>query len=330
VRPKYSKLSAKIGWAIIPLFILLSPTLTGTDGIFLYLPFTISTLFLGIPHGAVDHLVPRYISNKYETKDSLYWVLMLYFILGTAYTVLWFVFPSISLALFILLTILHWGQGDTYIVSKVFSARYLKNNSISVLLSVLIRGYIPMVLTYIFYTDRYIEIVEQIVTIFSERIGILYIIKLDSLPYFASVFFLLMLSVYLLTAIRNGSNSKTVLFDLSEILVLTVFFYSLPPVLSIGIYFCFWHSCRHIGRLLDSDDSLKEYDIITGCKRFMIVSAPMTFGGVVLIGLIWILLGHPISVDDQLLSIYLVGIATMTLPHSIVVVWMDIRQSIYK
>lgn len=319
----------KIGWIIIPVCILSSPILSGADGLFLYLPFALSVIFLGIPHGAVDHLVPRYISEKYNTKKSIYLIILLYLITGTAYAATWFVLPSMSLALFIFLTILHWGQGDTYVVSKVFSASYLQNRNASILLSVLIRGSLPMILPYIFYKDRYLEVMHEIVSIFSEASGVFSPMESDISVYISTTIFVVMFLLYLFLALNSRSDLRTILLDISEILILVVFFYSLPPVVSIGIYFCFWHSCRHIGRLLDSDDVLQEYDLLIGSRRFIKISTPMTIGGILLIGIVWVLAGQPISINDQLLGVYLVGIAVMTLPHFVVVVWMDIKQPIY-
>lgn len=330
MRPKYSKLLTKIGWLVIPIFILVSPILSSVDGLLIYLPFALSVIFLGIPHGAVDHLVPRYISDDYTTKQSVYLVVLLYGITGIAYAASWFVLPSVSLALFIFLTVLHWGQGDTYVMSKVFSASYLENRNISILLSVLIRGSLPMILPYIFYKDRYLEIIREIVSIFSEGLGVFSLLQSDVSVYVATALLLAMFLVYLFVALNSRSDLRTILLDTSEILILVVFFYSLPPVISIGIYFCFWHSCRHIGRLLDSDDVLQEYDVLRGLERFIKISTPMTIGGIFLIGIIWVLVGQPTEINDQLLGVYLVGIAVMTLPHFIIVTWMDLKQSIYQ
>lgn len=329
MRLRYSKLLTKLGWVVIPVFLLVSLLGSNFESNYIYIPFIFSAVFLGMPHGAVDHLVPRYISD-YTTVGSLYRIVSLYLIAGFIYTIMWFISPSLSLALFILLTILHWGQGDTYIISKVFSADYLTDSKSCLSLGLIIRGSIPMLLPYVFYRDRYIEIIGEIVGIFSSGVGVFRYMDSQTAVYIVSGLFALTTITYILLCIDKSNDSLDAIYlDISELILLILLFYALPPILSIGLYFCFWHSCRHIGRLLDTDDVLHDYNMLRATKRFIIISTPMTLGGLVLIGAIWSILGQPMQVGDRLLGIYLVGIAIMTLPHFLVVTWMDMKQSVY-
>ena len=38
--------------------------------------------------------------------------------------------------------------------------------------------------------------------------------------------------------------------DILEVALLIVVFATVEPLLAIGLYFCFWHSTRHIARLI--------------------------------------------------------------------------------
>lgn len=330
MRIDYSRVFTKLGWIIIPILIVSYPVLSNLSDVYLYIPFIISAILLGMPHGAVDHLVPRYLSS-YSTIKSIYIVSLLYLIAGGLYTIMWFIYPSIALGIFIILTILHWGQGDTYIVSMVFSADYIKNNKISSGLSIIIRGSLPMLVPFIFHQERYLEIVGEIISLFDNGLGVFTYMESSSSPYIVSGILIVILMIYILASSHSGKEPfYTILKDSSEIGVLVIFFALYPPVLSIGIYFCLWHAARHIGRLLDTDDVIENYDILYGIYRFIIISTPMTVGGILVVGLVWFVTGQPTEINDQLLGVYLVGISVMTLPHFIVVIWMDIKQSVYQ
>lgn len=72
--------------------------------------FGIAMVVSGIPHGAVDHVVFA------QKKDHIPWFpfLKMYLGLMAAYLVLWWLFPQISLVIFLLLTCYHFGQSEWY------------------------------------------------------------------------------------------------------------------------------------------------------------------------------------------------------------------------
>lgn len=314
------------GWVSLSIlsisFILIQPV----DGFILYLPFILSVLFLGMPHGAVDHLIPRYLSDT-STRESIALIVALYAFLGGLYTILWFIYPFACLILFILLTILHWGQGDNYVYSVLCDQEYIRNKA-GLLSGVLLKGSIPMLLPYLFHRERYADIVSSIVSLFDSKTMVDQILLSSSSATVVSIFMILIATVYFVNALNYGV-SKLVVVDAFEVLFLTVFFYVAPPVYAIGVYFCFWHSIRHIARLLDADDKIDSDSLYQLSKRFVYVSTPMTIGGIALFATVAVVTDASLASYDQFLSSYLIAISVMTLPHFVVVSWMDKKQSVY-
>lgn len=318
-----------IGWVSLLIlatsFLLIQPT----GNLVAYLPFIVSVFVLGMPHGAVDHLVPRYLTDT-NTKYSVLVIVILYAVLGIAYTLLWFVQPFASLLLFILLTILHWGQGDNYVYSVGYNSEYA-SNKIGLVSGVLLKGSLPMLLPYIFHEKEYIDVVNSIVSLFDPTSSAYEILQMDSTMVAVTAFFTIITAIYFLNALRYGVT-KSFKLDSFEVAFLVVFFYAMPPVYAIGTYFCFWHATRHIGRLMNADDKKTESGQNVGklIKRFIYVSTPMTVGGIILFIVIAVITDASLMNYQEFLSSYLIAISVMTLPHFVVVSWMDKKQRVYE
>jgi Brp/Blh family beta-carotene 15,15'-monooxygenase len=78
-----------------------------------YALFSILLTVVGIPHGAVDHLVEAKSQLGARRPFSLHRFLGLYVLQMTVYAALWLVFPAVSLLLFLLLSAWHFGESDT-------------------------------------------------------------------------------------------------------------------------------------------------------------------------------------------------------------------------
>ena len=291
-------------------------------------PFAISVVLFGLPHGAIDHLIP---DKMEEFQISKLQVISIYLVLIILYSILWYLSPVIGFVSFIVLTLIHWGQGDLYATRSILGAEYLDNN-VSKLLAVLLKGSLPMLLPLAFGQEAYRIVTNGMVSIFNESsqsLGlfftdwfadlILYYMCVLALAYYG-------LALYLSVA-SNIGNLKTVSCDIIEFAILFLLFALVDPILAVGLYFCFWHSLRHIVRLIElqSSDS-SEF----GFKSFFVESAPMT--GVTITGTIFI--GFTFSMNKLfdpivLLSVYLLVIAIVTLPHFVVVSIMDYNQGVW-
>lgn len=77
-----------------------------------YLFFGIFVILIGIPHGAIDHLVEEKYLEKQRKSFSLGRFLLKYALQIFAYAVLWFLAPVLSLLLFLLISAWHFGESD--------------------------------------------------------------------------------------------------------------------------------------------------------------------------------------------------------------------------
>lgn len=75
--------------------------------------FALLVAAAGIPHGAVDHLVEERTFHARQRAFSMPRFLGSYLLQMLLYAGLWYLFPSISLLLFLLLSAWHFGESDT-------------------------------------------------------------------------------------------------------------------------------------------------------------------------------------------------------------------------
>ena len=331
------KIEKWILWAGIislAIFIPFSGFIQDLPYIYQLMPFFISMLFLGLPHGAMDHLVPSRLSNL-NVRKSVTDVSALYALAGGLYTLWWFIDALTAFIFFIIMTWLHWGQGDLYAVKKLGKTDYLKTKTDKALL-ILVRGGIPMLVPLLAYPGLYERFATSVLSLFSENINYSLIFSEASRKYV----FLLIGSLTVLNAVisflraYDYDSLSQWRYNQFEIIFLWIFFFSLPPVFAIGLYFCLWHSLRHITRLslIDSEGMLK--DLENGDYRQYIENlvrdtAPLTLISLVIIGIISIFMPGSIGNSESLIAVYLVGISVLTLPHFIIVSWMDHREGIW-
>ena len=73
-----------------------------------YFFFALGLLSVGLPHGAIDHLL---LTGLYYEKINYQFILR-YIALFFAYFILWILLPNLSMLIFIVYSIWHFGQCD--------------------------------------------------------------------------------------------------------------------------------------------------------------------------------------------------------------------------
>ena len=297
------------------------------------LPFAASIVLFGLPHGAVDHLTPPWARAEPATWRWFGIVAGLYLVVGLAYTVGWFLAPVAAFVFFILLTWFHWGQGELFPLLRVAEATHL-DSRLSRVLTLVVRGSLPMVVPLIAFPTEYRWVAEQLIGLFATpEWGAMEVVFTPSgraaIAAGLGVLFVVSLAV---SYPRSGSRRSWAV-DAGEVGVLSLFFLTVPPLLAVGIYFCFWHAIRHIVRLMLLDETasarLAEGSTLGALGRFGWVAAPLTIVSLgVFVGLA---VTAPAFTGDYsgLFALYLVGIAVMTAPHVVIVSWLDREESIW-
>jgi Brp/Blh family beta-carotene 15,15'-monooxygenase len=338
VRATLSATVVRPSWVALGAAVLLAPVLTDVPRAVVYAPFVLSAVLFGLPHGAVDHLVPaRTVGGG--RRRSVMLVTLLYLVVGGVYLAWWFLDPVSAAVFFVLLTWFHWGQGDVYALLAFVDADHLPTRAERGL-ALVVRGGLPMVAPLAFHPAAYRRVVRAFVALFDGPVG-----ALD--PFFTpearlvaggGLLVLTLLAVVLGGwRVRTGASRRPWLVDGGELALLWLFFAALPPVLAVGLYFTLWHALRHIARLLLVDPpavaALVAGDTGRALRRFARDAAPLTVVSLGLLGgLALVVPTSPAALADSpdgLLALYLVGIAVLTLPHVVVVTWMDRVQGVW-
>jgi len=298
-----------------------------------YLPLVASALLVGLPHGAVDHLTPARARREVPTRRSLLAVGLCYLLLGGAYAVAWALAPAAAFLSFLLLTWLHWGQGDVYPLVALFPETHLDDRPGRALTAV-VRGGIPMVVPLLGFPERYHEVAVRVVGLVDPGAAA----SLAWLPR-GDVRLALGAGLALATATALGRGlmrrgpTRSLRVDAAETVLLWAFFLTVPPVLAIGLYFPFWHGLRHVGRLMRVDgrsaSALAAGDPWTPLGAFARDAAPLTAASLVCLAAVAAAVPAGVGTLADVAAAYLVLLAVLTLPHAVVVSWLDRRQGIW-
>lgn len=299
-----------------------------------YLPLAASVAVLGLPHGAVDHLALERSHGEPPTYRGMALVGGLYALVGGAYLALWYVAPVASFVLFVAVTWAHWGQGDVYALVAVEGVDHLRTRGQRALAAV-VRGGLPMLVPLLSYPGEYREVAALLVGRFGVSAA-------DLAPLFATgtrlglgAGFAALTLLALALGIRRdgGSDDPGWQVDALETGLLWAYFLVVPPVLAIGVYFCLWHSVRHVARLALVDPraarALDRGDWHLALARFARDAAPLTAVSVAFLGAFYLLV--PVRPTDlpETVGLYLVLIAVLTLPHVVVVSMMDRAEGVW-
>lgn len=301
-----------------------------------YAPFAVSLVLFGLPHGALDHLVPDRLAGRGATVRSIGAVVLLYAALGGFYLILWFVAPAAAFALFIGLTWFHWGQGDLHALLFLDNAGHLQTPFVRAA-TVFVRGGLPMLVPLLAHPDVYREVLGSGTALFDTRAGATLDWAFDQTfrvavgSAFVLVALILMAKEFM--AVTPGSRRPWA-NDTFETVLLAAYFVVMPPILAIGLYFCLWHAPRHIARLSLLNDlsrnALERGQVLPAARTFAWEAAPITLAALaMLIALYFIVPTAGVGIES-LLGLYLVLISLLTLPHVVVVSYMDHRQGVWR
>jgi len=291
-----------------------------------------SALVFGVPHGALDHLVPGRLRRGGTDRRSIAAVVGLYAVLGTGYALIWFVAPVAAFASFVLLTVIHWGQGDLHALLALADVDHLPTRRHRALTAA-VRGGLPMLVPLVAFPERYRAVATDVVGLFaSEPTGLAPVFAPGTRLAVGLGVAAVAVATLSLGFFRACSRRGWAI-DAAETGLLAGYFAVVPPVLAIGLYFTVWHSLRHVARLLADDAeaaaALRDGRIRPAVASFARDAAPATIGALALFApLLWLVPRSPGDLAAYA-GLYLVLIATLTLPHVAVVSWMDREQDVW-
>jgi Brp/Blh family beta-carotene 15,15'-monooxygenase len=266
----------------------------------------VAGLLLGLPHGAVDHLVPGFRLGRSTAGTAL--VAVAYALLALVVLVAFRTWPGPALALFVVLSVAHFGTGET----AFHDLHQGRSPSVDVLGAVAF-GAAVVVLPLLHHRDAVAPVIALVVP---GSTGLL-----PALPSRAGE--LAVLTVVAVAAGvrvargRRGPAAELVLLGVAGLVV--------PPTAFFGIYFGAWHSGRHTARLL-IEDPANAVDLAAGrlgrpLLRFARTAALPTAAALGTVLALWATAGGWQAFVAADLSV----LAALTVPHMLVVAWLDVQ-----
>ena len=192
-------------------------------------------LFIGIPHGANDHLLFFNLINKgideKKRKSTLFFGLYIGLIL--LYIGCWYLFPAFSLGLFILISIYHFGQSNLYV--SPIESKFVK------LISIFLSG------SFVLFTPIFAHI--------ETALPVIQTLAKD--PYFLTISKelgnkvaisagILMIIHWVILMLTKNINFKNGLQEIINTFLLFGLFYYSPLWIGFAIYFTLWHAIPSI------------------------------------------------------------------------------------
>ena len=252
-------------------------------------------LSIGISHGAMDNYKAKKLLAIYKVNNKS--IFFMFYILISAFVILlWSLFSSIALLLFLIVASYHFGREDTAFLNK--------GNSNLDQLFYLIKGSLIVFSPLFFHFDETLKIFETL--FLSEKI----LIYLKDEHWIINVCLSLSILGYFYFVYKNKFEDFEILFlDMLSVLILNYIF---NPLVAFTIYFCFLHSIRHI---ISISWELNSINLLAGIKTFIKKSFPLTVITAILYLLAIFLLSNSYGLNDVIIKVIFIGLASLTFPH---------------
>ena len=266
-------------------------------------------LAIGIPHGAIDHLItiPRESTKKFIVFVVIYTLVAIVAALAIAH------WNLVGFQLVVLMSALHFGFGDSAFANEGQTAAHRDGYPKLALASYAIpAGFLPVVLP---LTDkRTLDVLQELNPTLINWAGTFTQLLRNSTISF-SVF-----SILLLVAVKNYS------LGIDLVLLLALSFFA-PPLVAFAVYFGFWHAIRHTARLVPKLPSAMQK--VSSGKPVASFFAAVTPGlyailGIFVVAIFFVARGNT-DISRDFLWVILVIIWALTVPHMATTAKFDVR-----
>jgi beta-carotene 15,15'-dioxygenase len=294
-----------------------------------FVPLLVGMVFLGLPHGALDHLVPARMGVAWGRRPSTLALFLAGYVgLAGAFLWLWTAAPALAFGGFLVATVWHWGQGDVDFLERFLGRR--RGGRIDHAAAVVLRGALPVAVPVLVQT----EVAEGLFATAAVATGAVAVgglgLGAPAVGWGLGGALLALAGVYLAGLGRAWRGWPGRALDVGELLLLVALFAWVPAYLAIGTYFIAWHSLRHLARLL----LLRDVDaraLATGDLRGPVVRlsrdlAPITLLALAFLAALTAWSGPRVGGVEGFVALYLVWISALTMPHLVLVAWMDVGQ----
>ncbi len=246
--------------------------------------------FIGLPHGSFDGAVASLVGFK--TKMQFINFLIYYVALSLFVILFWLYFPIISLLVFLFMTIIHFGLCDwSNLETSKYKFSVASTYGMTIIFGIIFFNETQSFIIFEYLTNNKIYFFQSIIFV----------------PYIVT-FFLLLYLIYI------SFFEKILRICVIEITFLLFIFYIFDPILSFSIYFCFFHTYKHLKHLI------KNVYLHLSNKKFVIYTTLIftliswIFGIIIVLYLV-----QNFTLYESILKVIFIGLAALTLPHMILV-----------
>ena len=245
-------------------------------------------VLIGLPHGAFDGAIANHLGTGRSFASATKFIASYCAVAGLVIAI-WIIFPAVTLALFLIISMIHFGRGDAAAKSgPVF------------MMQVLLHGGSPIFGIIYFQQSSVIPLFDALTNGASDLAILVSNIMIPLMG--------LMAGLYGLMAFRDASLRAR----FAEFILFAVVVAILPPLVCFALYFCIIHTGRHMRRIwhvLASTSSSK--GLYRQAAGFTLAS--WLVGGA---AFLWLETG---DLDAALLQVVFIGLAALTVPHMILV-----------
>jgi len=256
-------------------------------------------LLIGLPHGATDFLLFRRLYGPELSRKQVVKFFLFYVAAVLGYLLVWLWMPVVAMVIFLLISAYHFGQSNWQTTTVAPGIRPVLNISFG---AFIIGGAV------LWHWDEGQPIVQQM---------------MGYLPAWSNAFmaniqwFILLFHVLLLLGTRLVGQIDTAVLrrELLKISVLSFMLYFTPLLVGFTLYFTLWHS---LSALLDQLLFFRHQWPSFTLTHYYYQAAPYTI--LATVGMPALMLGQSFMFPEaSFLSLFLILIACITLPHIILV-----------
>ena len=259
-------------------------------------------LTIGISHGALDHLKGQKILKVLKIENSLLFYIA-YILLGSLIMILWFLFPTFTLVIFLIVACYHFGKEDSQFAINKKKAWHN--------LFFLCKGLLIIAAPLNFHNEETINIFR---TLGAENYFLLKFEPDLIWQYHRILMWVAILGnlLFFYICVSKDENDIRWLYLSLDSMPVLILNFSFTPLMAFTFYFCFIHSFKHSVSLINKLDNK---NFRAGTEKFIKKAAPLTITTsiIFLIGLA--ILTNYYVLNDAILKVIFIGLASLTFPH---------------
>jgi Brp/Blh family beta-carotene 15,15'-monooxygenase len=262
-------------------------------------------LAVGIPHGALDHLVtlPRTSSAKMAV------FIFVYIAVAIAAVVALLTWNVIGFIGVVVMSAVHFGIGDAAFISEI-DRRSVDRKPFQKYLYAAAAGTLPVV----------IPLVNEKSNSALEKVNPALLDWHQGLNNDLMLWTMVLTAIVLLRLVQKRRDGEAIDLVLLYLLAVTA-----PPLVAFAVYFGCWHAMRHTARLTltlpSSQAAFAEGNLKRAFIKAVLPGTPALIGTFIVAAAIVIFRGD--SLDDQLLWVSRVVVWALTVPHMAVTARLD-------